>query len=370
MRRKRTKLDVLPTIWRVPDDLWQKIRDFRAFGAHSTLGEGVIQWEVVVSFHVSPSIMPTSFTSLLDLPPGYVVRSITVELHQVTITLASLASRAACPVCGTRSSRLHSNYQRTVADLPCAGRQIVFHLHTHKWRCLNQACARQVFAERLDPFIHVFARMTTRLSQTLEQIGLATSGEGGTRLAEDLGMATSPTTLLRRVMAVPAPTSPPPRNIGLDEWASRRGRRYGTIIVDLERHRVVDLLADREVDTVAAWLEQHPTIELVSRDRSREFARAIAQGAPQAIQVLDRWHLLKNLTEILPPILGRCFTDLRRSLQREPETPPAVPARDIPFQPLSTWKAAPSRQAEARRLARQEERNARYAQVRSLRDLG
>jgi Transposase len=95
-------------------------------------------------------------------------------------------------------------------------------------------------------------------------------------------------------MAVPEPASPPPQNIGLDEWTYRRGRRYGTIIVDLERYRVVDLLPDREVDTVAAWLEQHPTMELVSRDRSREVARAIAQGAPQAIQVLDRWQRLEE----------------------------------------------------------------------------
>lgn len=134
--------------------------------------------------------------------------------------------------------------------------------------------------------------------------------------------------------------------------------------------RLVDLLPDREVDTVAAWLLQHPTIELVSRDRSREFARAIAQGAPQAIQVLDRWHLLKNLTEILPPILGRCFAELRRALQREQEVPPAEPVSANPGQPSSPWKAAPSRQTEVRRLARQEERNARYAQVRSLRELG
>ena len=208
-------------------------------------------------------------------------------------------------------------------------------------RCLNPACARRVFAQRLDPFIRVSARMTTRLSQALVQIGLATNGEGGTRLAGRLGMTTSPTTLLRRIVTVPDPVSPPPKKIGLDEWAYRRGRCYGTIIVDLARHRVVDLLPDREVDTVAAWRKPHPTIDLVSRDRSREFARAIALGAPQAIQVLDRWHLLKNLTEILPSILGRCFAELRRS-----------------------------RQAEARRLARQQERNARYAQVRGLRELG
>lgn len=227
--------------------------------------------------------MMTSFTTLLDLPAGYVVRSLAVDLQQVTITLASTATRALCPQCGTRSTRLHSNYQRTVADLPCAGRRVTFQVQTHKWRCLNATCARRVFAERLDPFIRVSARMTTRLSQMLEHIGLATNGEGGTCLAGRLGIVTSPTTLLRRIIAVPEPASPSPRNIGLDEWAYRRGRRYGTLIVDLERHRVVDLLPDREVDTVAAWLRQHPTIELVSRDRSREFARAIAQGAPQAI---------------------------------------------------------------------------------------
>lgn len=314
--------------------------------------------------------MTHTLTTLLNLPPGYAVHSLAADRQQIIILIASTAASALCPGCGTRSSRLHSNYQRMVADVPCAGRQILFQVPTHKWRCLNSPCARRVFAERLGPFIPVSARMTTRLRQVLEQLGLATNGEGGARLAGHLGMTTSPTTLLRRVMAVADPAWPPPSKIGLDEWAYRRGRRYGTIIVDLERHRVVDLLPNREVDTVATWLQQHPTIELVSRDRSREFARALALGAPQAIQVLDRWHLLKNLTETLPPILARCFAELRQSLQSEPEAPSAEAARGISFQRSSPWKAAPSRQAEARRLAHQEERNARYAQVRGLRELG
>src|ERR1051326_53540 len=314
--------------------------------------------------------MPISLTTLLDLPPIYAVRSIVVDLHQVTITLASTASSARCPGCNLPSTRLHSHYQRTVIDVPCAGRQVTFRVQTQKWRCLDITCARRVFAERLDPFIRVSARMTPRLNQALEQIGAATSGEGGTRLAEHLSMTTSPTTLLRRVLAVPDPVLPPPKKIGLDEWAYRRGRRYGTIIVDLERHRVVDLLPDREVATVVAWLQQHPTVELVSRDRSREFARAIALGAPQAIQVLDRWHVLKNLTELLPPILGRCFAELRRALQRAQEVLPAEPVSAHPAQFPSPWTAAPSQQAEARRLARQQERNARYTQMRSLREWG
>lgn len=181
--------------------------------------------------------MTSSLTTFLGLPAGYAIHAVTLDCQQATIVLASMASSALCPQCGTRSSRLHSNYQRTVTDLPCAGRRIVFHLHTHKWRCLNLDCARRVFAERLDPFIGVFARLTTRLSQALERIGLATNAEGGSRLAEHLGLTTSPTTLLRQVMAVLEPALPPPRKIGLDEWAYRRGRRYGTIIVDLERQK-------------------------------------------------------------------------------------------------------------------------------------
>lgn len=296
--------------------------------------------------------MTPSLTTFLSLPVGYAIHAVTLDRQQVTIVLASTASSALCPLCCMRSTRLHSHYQRTVADVSCAGRQVVLGVHTQKWRCLNPACARRVFAQRLDPFIQVSARMTTRLRQALVQIGLATNGEGGTRLARHLGMRATPATLLRHLLALPNPAFPPPKKIGLDEWAYRRGRRYGTIIVDLEHHRVVDLLPDREVDTVAAWLQQHPSIELVSRDRSREFARAIAQGAPHAIQALDRWHLLKNLTEILPPILGRCFAELRRPMLKEQEAPLAEPARAIPAQPPSPWKAAPSRQAEARHLAR------------------
>jgi transposase len=153
--------------------------------------------------------MTPSLTTLLDLPPGYVVRSITVDLQQVTITLASTAVSALCPRCDVRSSRLHSHYQRTVADAPCAGRQIMLHVQTQKWRCLNSACSQRVFAERLGPFIRVSARMTTRLRLALEQIGAATNGEQGTRLAGRLGMPTSPSTLLRCLLALPDPASPP-----------------------------------------------------------------------------------------------------------------------------------------------------------------
>ena len=215
--------------------------------------------------------------------------------------------------------------------------------------------------------------MTTRLIQAVQAIGCATSGEGGARLAKRLCIATSPSTILNRLMELPDPAFSPPEEIGLDEWSFRRRKRFGTIIVDLQRHRILDLLPDKESATVARWLKAYPTIRLVSRDRSREFADAIREGAPQAIQVLDRFHLLRNLVDLLPSILARCLAELRRAAKQEEAPRPleeALPAPLPPPLPDGPWKPPLSRPAEARRLARQAERNARYAQACTLQKAG
>lgn len=215
--------------------------------------------------------------------------------------------------------------------------------------------------------------MTTRLIQAVQVIGCATSGEGGARLAKRLGIITSPSTVLSRLMELPDPASSPPEEIGLDEWSFRRRKWFGTIIVDLQRHQILDLLPDRESATVARWLKVHPTIRLVSRDRSREFADAIREGAPQAIQVLDRFHLFRNLVDPLPSMLARCLAELRRAAKSEeaPHLPEeALPASLPTPLPDGPWKPPLSPQAEARRLARQAERNARYAQACALWEAG
>ena len=213
--------------------------------------------------------------------------------------------QAECPRCHRPPSRLHSYYTRTVADLPWHGVAVKLELRTRRLRCQNSLCPKRIFCERLPRVVAYYARKTVRLNEALTLIGLLLGGEGGARATLRLAMATSADTLLRRVRAAVLPCAPTPRALGVDDFAFRRGRRYGTILVDLERRRVIDLLPDREAATLSAWLKAHPGVEVVSRDRSPSYAAAITEGAPGARQVADRFHLLLNVREALEKVLMR-----------------------------------------------------------------
>jgi transposase len=176
-------------------------------------------------------------------------------------------------------------------------------LRVRKFFCDHPACPRQIFTERLPTVAAPWARRTTRLAQLLLAFGMALGGEAGARLVARLGLRTSPDTLLRLVQTAPAPDAFTPQVLGVDEWAWRRGQRYGTILVKLEEHRVLDLLPERSAESVAAWLAQHPTITIVCRDRSALYAEGIRRGAPQAVQIVDRFHLVKNLREAVEAFL-------------------------------------------------------------------
>jgi DNA-binding NarL/FixJ family response regulator len=164
-------------------------------------------------------------------------------------------------------------------------------------------CARRIFTERLPDVAAPYARKTMRLVNALQAIGIALGGNAGARLAAHLRLSTSAATLLRLVRAAPIPSMPGLQALGVDEWAWRRGHRYGTILVDLATHRVVDLLPDRSAATMAAWLARHPSITVISRDRSPLYAEGIRQGAPDAVQVVDRFHLVENLREAVEAFL-------------------------------------------------------------------
>jgi transposase len=225
-----------------------------------------------------------------------------------------------CPDCGRTSRAVHSRYDRHLADLPSLGRTVSIRLRVRRFYCRNPACPRQTFAERLPNLTVPFARRTGRLAKAQGQTGAASGGEAGARLLSRLGMPASADTVLRLVKAMPLPDQPVPRVVGIDDFAKRKGSRYGTIIVDLERHRVVDLLPDRAAATLADWLRQHPEIEIIARDRSTEYASGIAAGAPTAVQVADWWHLLANMRQAVE----RWFSGAQGRLRRLPGIPDTI----------------------------------------------
>lgn len=253
------------------------------------------------------------------LPDPAVLRleNIVVEKSSLTIFVCSVQRRAKCPLCQQFSHKKHSSYFRRVADLPWQSVPVTLQLAVRKFFCLNDACRRKVFAERLPSVTAASARRTTRLDRAFAAIAFALGGEAGRALAEQLALFVSGDTLLRRIRRenIDADFSSAPRVLGLDDFAFRKRHTYGTILIDLERREPVDLLPNRESQTVAEWLKSRPEIEIVSRDRSPEYAEAVTLGAPQATQVADRWHLLKNAVDVLKEFLNQHSSHFHRARQ-------------------------------------------------------
>jgi transposase len=277
----------------------------------------------------------------------------------IMAVVSTTAASAVCPLCGQPAVRVHSRYTRSVADVPWHGVPFRLRLHVRRFFCDEPTCPRVIFAERLPSLVAPYARRTERLDAWLRAVGFALGGEAGTRLLRALGLApASPDTLLRQVRRAPVPAMPVPRVVGVDDWCFLRGRRYGAILVDLQRHQVLDLLPDREADTVAAWLQAHPSVAVVSRDRGGSFAEGTTRGAPQAIQVADRFHVLKNLVEAFQQVLAREHAALRTA---------AEVVTDTPLLPATRPLTAPERHT---RQTAQTRRQVRYETVRRLRAEG
>lgn len=252
------------------------------------------------------------FSRVFHLPVGIAVTSVHPSASELVIGVACLAPSMPCPACHQPSARIHGHYQRTVADLPCAGRNVILALAVRKFVCSTPNCPRTIFTERLRGLVESYGRMTGRLIALVQAFGVAAGGQKGTRQADRTGIATTPSTLLRHLMRLPAPLTRTVRVLGVDDFAWKKRFTYGTILVDLERRKIIDVLADRDSATVETWLQAHPEVAIVSRDRGKDFAKAATVGAPQAQQVVDRFHLVRNLAEVLQKILAHCRAEIRQ----------------------------------------------------------
>lgn len=235
------------------------------------------------------------------------------EEDSVKLEIQSRQKKSNCPLCHTYSRSIHSIYQREVKDLPAFGNKILITLIARKFYCRNPACPRKIFTERFPEHFAPYLRRTIRLEEKLLKISLLMGGNPGERLCRNLSIQTSSSTLIRLIHRQNPPLANPVTVLGIDDWAGKKRQTYGTALVDLKKHKIVDLLKDREPLSVECWLKSHPEIRVVTRDRYMAYAKGIEAGAPQAAQVVDRWHLLKNLGDALQRVLERNQQQLKHA---------------------------------------------------------
>jgi transposase len=291
------------------------------------------------------------------LPPDDPLHFETLLLqdHHLTLVAAMTAPQALCPDCHQASDRIHSGYTRTLADLPWAMLPVALVLHVRRFFCDPSGCGRLTFTERLPTVAPLYARTTTRLRHSQASTGLARGGSAGARQLARQGLPGSRNTVLRRVRGLPTPAYPSPHVVGIDDWAWRKGHRYGTLVVDLERGCPIAVLEDRLADTVADWFKAHPEVHVVARDRAESYASGIRQGVPEAVQVADRFHLFQNLAEALEQVFSAHHQDVealneaqRQALVTRDDGSVAVPVPPPPRPPMAEERAVHSR---ARRMA-------------------
>lgn len=212
--------------------------------------------------------------------PGFKINEIRKDQGCIHIDAQSLTNTAYCPSCHHGSDRVHSYYHRTLKEIPIAEYIVQLHLTVQRFRCLNPKCERKTFAESLTGLALKYAQRTQRVTCSCTTLGMALGREAGQRAASRLHFSLSADTLLRMIRCTTIETATSTfQVIGIDDWAFKRREFYGTLIVDLERRRPIELLSDRTAETVAAWLKQHPEIQIATRDRSTEFARGITHCA-------------------------------------------------------------------------------------------
>lgn len=289
-----------------------------------------------------------TWDSSLSLP-GLIVEGRAVVEGMVRMSGRLASSHGICPDCGTPSGSRHSTYDRTLADLPISGARVELRLTVRRFRCSHAPCPRTTFSEPLPPALaRRYGRRVGRCEALLRAVANALGGRPGARMMARLAVPWSRDTMLRVLRHGDPMAGPPPpaRVIGIDDFAWRRGHTYGTIIVDLERRQVIDLLPDRQRETVVAWLQENPQVAIICRDRGAGYVAAATEAAPQARQVADRWHLFENASAAFLAAVRTEMPGLRRVLAPSGPVDPATLTRAERLQ----WDGAQIREALNRQI--------------------
>ncbi len=327
--------------------------------------------------------------SLLPEAGRLVVERLSIEPAGILMELRCRDVSSQCPACKCPSRRVHGKYLRTIDDLPWRNTPVVIHWRARKFLCDNPDCRRRVFAEQLFGLVARRGRNSAQLEKTLVDIGLECGGEPGRRLAADLGISTGGDTILRRLRCIAAESNLHPQTIGIDDFAFRKGHHYGTVIVDHESGRVMDLLPERSSDSTADWLRAQPQVKVVNRDRSALYASGITAANPQVVQVADRFHLHVNLREAVVRMLDRHHQDVTAAATAaanaqpaspletiQPEPVPVVPVppednvKTVNVTPAATDQSTPLSKGAEHSINRRAKRLARYEQILQLRQSG
>ncbi|MCB0033447.1 MAG: ISL3 family transposase [Anaerolineales bacterium] len=293
-----------------------------------------------------------------------------LENNILYLTVSTKQEQMNCPNCHTISTRVHSRYDRTITDLPWADYEVRICLEVKRFFCGETSCCKKTFAEQVPSFVNPYGRRSIRLNQKQTALAFSVGGTWGSLIATLLKIPISGSTLLRLIRKTAELTFDTPKILGVDDWALCKGLKYGTILVDLERNKPIDLLLDRTPEVLETWLREHPGVEVIARDRSKAYATGASNGAPEAVQVADRWHLLKNYREALYRWFDSHRQDLKVTRERETVIVDEGMSPTVESKVIETLPPKPLTKAEETKKEGHEARQEQYRQIHELHQQG